>query len=144
MVYLNIVMGLGVVLAAAAAIYFNMSNYQQTAPHRSRRRERSRPGDECPECSIPMRAGDMHVMQCGHAMDIDCYRLFLYRCRNNCPICLRLVNFTIAGDTCPICLETLHVADMVHLTCTHALHYTCLDMFHRNQCGVCPLCRASV
>ncbi|KAH8334945.1 hypothetical protein KR074_006943 [Drosophila pseudoananassae] len=154
MVYLNIVLGLGVVVAAAAAaIWFNWPNYQQTAPHHNQRRNRqyvlslthfiavtSRPGDKCPVCLDEMLQGDLHMMQCSHAMHPTCFDEFRYL-RRSCPLCRKIVNPSLPGDDCPICLDPLTKDDMRYLSCKHAQHYLCLVQYRDNGGKACPLCR---
>ncbi|KAH8295419.1 hypothetical protein KR018_010972 [Drosophila ironensis] len=170
MVYANMLLGLGVVLfAAAAAIYFSMPNFQQTAPHynasRSRREEEeemdnndprnlrrhltqqqmrcSRPGDLCSVCLDEMQQLDMHMMVCGHALHKICYGEFRY-VRRNCILCSRVVNPSLPGDDCPICLDPLRKEDMSLLPCQHAQHSDCLTQFRASGAKVCPICRKSV
>ncbi|XP_052857941.1 uncharacterized protein LOC128265770 [Drosophila gunungcola] len=165
MVYLNIIMGFGVVLAAAAAaIYYSMPSYQQTPRHRqpprNRRNEdeefdqgaslyrnfrdqrtrRSVAGDRCSVCLLHMEQGDMHQMKCGHALDTACFEEYRY-IRRNCPLCNQPVNLSLPGDSCSICLDPLEKANMVHLRCQHALHSECYGQFMASGARTCPLCR---
>ncbi|XP_017102332.2 uncharacterized protein [Drosophila bipectinata] len=168
MVYMNIVLGLGVVVAAAAAaIWFNWPNYQQTAPHHNHRRNRreeedegdshdpdsklrshfgqqqmrrSRPGDKCPVCLDEMLQGDLHMMQCSHAMHPTCFNEFRYL-RRSCPLCRKIVNPSLPGDDCPICLDPLTKNDMRFLSCKHAQHNQCLAQYRYSGGKACPICR---
>ncbi|KAH8346646.1 hypothetical protein KR084_007388 [Drosophila pseudotakahashii] len=165
MVYLNILIGLGVVLVAAAtAIYFSRPPRQ--APHRQQRSPNSRdedeeefdngatlyrqfrdqrtrrslPGDKCAICLDKMQHGDMHFMKCGHALDGTCYEEYRYVSRN-CPLCYRTVNLSLPGDSCAICLDSLERYNMVHLRCQHSLHFKCHQQFIESGAKFCPLCR---
>ncbi|XP_017012839.2 uncharacterized protein [Drosophila takahashii] len=165
MVYLNLLVGLGVVLVAAAtAIYFSQPTYQ--TPHRQprsrnrrdedeeefdngaslhrqfrdQRTRRSLPGDKCAICLSEMRHGEMRFMKCGHALDGGCFEEYRY-VRRNCPLCYRTVNLSLPGDSCAICLDSLERTNMVHLRCQHALHFECHQQFIASGAKCCPLCR---
>ncbi|EDV42975.1 uncharacterized protein Dana_GF16744, isoform B [Drosophila ananassae] len=156
------ILGLTVVLiAAAAAIFFSWPSTPQVAPHRNRDEEeeeihgpdgklrshfgqqqmrRSRPGDKCSVCLDEMMDGELHMMQCGHALHTTCFEEYRYL-RRNCPLCSKLVNPSLPGDDCPICLGPLSKDDMRHLACQHAQHSQCLAQFRFSGYKVCPLCR---
>ncbi|KAH8292225.1 hypothetical protein KR054_007364 [Drosophila jambulina] len=166
MVYLNILIGIGVVLvSAAAAIYFSQPTYQQTDPHRHRRRRneeddeagefdnshrqrhftqqrmrRSQPGDKCSMCLEEMSQEDMHEMECGHALHKECFEEYRYL-RRNCPLCSKTVNPSLPGDNCTICLDPLERNDMVFLRCHHAMHQLCYTQFIASGAKLCSLCR---
>ncbi|KAH8241301.1 hypothetical protein KR032_007703 [Drosophila birchii] len=166
MVYVNILIGLGVVLvSAAAAIYFSQPTRQSTSPYHHRRRNeedddagefdngrrlqrhftqqqmrRSVPDDKCSVCLEKMSREDMHVMVCGHALHKQCFDEYRYL-RRNCPLCSRTVNPTLPGDNCTICLDPLKKTDMVFLRCCHAMHQNCYEQFIDSGAKFCSLCR---
>ncbi|KAH8392637.1 hypothetical protein KR200_004433 [Drosophila serrata] len=166
MVYLNILIGLGVVLvSAAAAIYFNQPTYQQTPPYRQRRRNEedddagefhntkilqrnltqqqercSRPGDKCSVCLEEMLEEDMQRMECRHALHKQCFEEYRY-IRRNCPLCSKTLNLSLPGDNCPICLDPLDRNDMVFLRCNHAMHQDCYEQLIKSGAKFCSLCR---
>ncbi|KAH8343730.1 uncharacterized protein [Drosophila kikkawai] len=166
MVYLNILLGLGVVLvSAAAAIYFSQPSYQQTPPYRHRRRNDeeddagsfcsdtkkrrnlgqqqmrgSKPGDKCSVCLDEMAVENIHKMECGHALHNECFEEYRYL-RRNCPLCSQTVNPSLPGDNCTICLDPLNRNDMVFLRCQHAMHQLCYEQFIDSGAKVCSLCR---
>ncbi|XP_017083643.1 uncharacterized protein LOC108116340 [Drosophila eugracilis] len=164
MVYLNILLGLGVVLVTSAvAIYMSRPSYQQTQPHRYRNRRdededefdngeslhrnfrdqrlrRSIPGDRCAVCLQKMNSGNMQPMKCGHALDNACFQEYRYLSRN-CPLCNRTVNLSLPGDSCAICFDPLIRQNMKHLRCQHALHGDCFEQFMDSGANSCPLCR---
>lgn len=47
-----------------------------------------------------------------------------------------------SGDTCAICIDTLEEDDEVRgLTCGHAFHSSCVDVWLTTRRAICPLCK---
>lgn len=47
-----------------------------------------------------------------------------------------------SGDTCAICIEQLEEDDEIRgLTCGHAFHCTCVDVWLTTRRAICPLCK---
>ncbi|XP_017848018.1 uncharacterized protein LOC108603588 [Drosophila busckii] len=167
MVYLQLLLGLGCVVAAAGlAIYYMSNTVPPEPPHsrsgRDRRRSQcqhdfnhtnhqlvqdrpSKPGDLCIICQEEMTRDNMRMMHCGHAVHSDgCYedhRKF----RRNCLICGSLVfRITLPGTNCVICQESMAESDMEYLKCEHALHKGCLAAYKGQKYMACPLCKKSL
>lgn len=52
------------------------------------------------------------------------------------------MNELASGDTCAICIDTLDDDDEVRgLTCGHAFHCTCVDVWLTTRRAICPLCK---
>ncbi|CCG84357.1 protein of unknown function [Taphrina deformans PYCC 5710] len=47
-----------------------------------------------------------------------------------------------SGDTCAICIDTLEEDDEIRgLTCGHAFHSSCVDVWLTTRRAICPLCK---
>ncbi|KAH8311843.1 hypothetical protein KR044_008270 [Drosophila immigrans] len=159
MIPFQFIMGIGcVVIAAAAAVYFSMSN--PVPPHQTHRGRRphdnddddddnnddnddnySRPGDKCIMCLEAMTRETMRTMHCGHALhEIPCYRDYR-KWRRQCPYCNQLVlRIDLPDEDCVICCEPMLENEMEYLKCEHALHTNCLATYIRNNFKKCPKC----
>eukprot|EP00099_Drosophila_melanogaster_P006099 NP_001247040.1 uncharacterized protein Dmel_CG17721, isoform B [Drosophila melanogaster] len=135
MVYVNLIIGLGLVSVAAFA-YFNWHNDRSSPYSRS-------PNGRCTFCQYELSDDDRRRMRCGHAMHNLCYLVFRYSHRK-CLECDKVVNVNIAGDLCTICLDPLSVYTMVYLRCSHALHEKCLHQYQANGGRHCPVCRMGI
>ncbi|XP_030373849.1 RING-H2 finger protein ATL32 [Scaptodrosophila lebanonensis] len=169
MVYVQVLMGLAaVLLGAGLAIYLSTPNRAPPHQHPRRRRDdddddttpfgssvrelgvraqRTRPtrvGDTCCICLNTLDA-TMHVMNCKHALHLDCFSV-LKHARNTCPICFaRVVRHSQPGDQCTICLTAMSNDDMQYMNCEHAIHKKCLlEYKEKMQSNTCPLCRANI
>ncbi|XP_017139938.1 zinc finger protein BRUTUS-like At1g18910 [Drosophila miranda] len=163
MAYLNLIIGIVTVLVTAGfAVYMSQPTDQTEPPHQRRRNEErgannggrpknnfenqrvrtSKPGDLCPLCQSEMSSYNMHRMQCGHALHNDCFQEFRYL-RRSCLLCNHIVNPSLPGDQCTICLDPLTKKNMKHLPCQHAMHNDCFSQYRASGATNCPLCRSS-
>ncbi|EDW67117.2 uncharacterized protein [Drosophila virilis] len=165
MVYMQLIMSIGcVIAAAAAAIYFSMPaiapSYQSNTGRRSndsddnndcgrrskkcskpQRLPASKPGDKCIICLKEMTAQTMHIMNCGHALcQAPCFAQ--YREFNRyCLYCEKVViRINVPGDDCCICCEPMSLETIQYLPCEHALHKICLESYKKENYKTCPLC----
>ncbi|XP_026834781.1 probable E3 ubiquitin-protein ligase RZFP34 isoform X2 [Drosophila erecta] len=128
MVYVNLMLGLGMVLVSVAtAFYLNSRHTLEPRPR-------------CAVCLEEMFYGDMHYMKCGHALHKACFQEFRY-VNKNCFVCNKLINANLPGDLCTICFDPLYKSNMSHLICNHALHTKCLKEYVDKGARNCPVCR---
>ncbi|KAL7729629.1 hypothetical protein ACLKA6_007910 [Drosophila palustris] len=168
MVYLQLVLGIGcVVIAAATAVYFSMSSPHPPHQNQSRRRpdnddddetdndfygfkgdkqnknrlRESRPGDKCILCLERMTKETMRTMHCGHALhELPCYEEYRLW-RRQCPYCNQLViRIDLPGEDCAICCHPMEDHNMEYLKCEHALHTACLAEYRKNRYKTCSVC----
>ncbi|XP_064546792.1 uncharacterized protein LOC135434217 [Drosophila montana] len=164
MVYIQFIMSIGcVIAAAAAAIYFSMParvpSYQSNTGRRpnddddndsgrqckkdgkAQRFRASKPGDKCIICLKVMTAQTMHIMNCGHALcEAPCFAQYREWDRY-CLYCEKLViRINVPGDDCCICCEPMSPETIEYLPCEHALHKICLKSYKKENYKTCPLC----